>query len=139
MSANPGDKREPNKKKEEHKSKASGTLDSLKKNENIESLMSYAKSHTLDTIAYIIMIIGLVWIFFNSFYGGILIGLVFGYYFSDEILERISDCNKLLQKQDFAKSLILAGTCLALFILAPGIVIGAAIVIGIKYLIKTQG
>jgi len=128
---------EPNKpeEKEPGKSKLSETLDTLKKNEKIETLFSYAKSNTMDTIAYVLLILGIVFLFFREFYGGVMIGLVVGVYFSNEIISLVKDCNGYIEKQGMVKSLIVGGTLLALFISAPGIFIGAAIAAGLKYLI----
>ncbi len=84
------------------------------------------------------MVIGIVWLFFNAFYGGLLVGLVAGFYFTQEILQVISSFDHIFEEYGLAKNLIFAGTALALFILAPGVFIGCAIMVGIKYLLKSQ-
>ena len=138
MPTQSGDRKDTNKDKGTSKNKLSETLTSLKKSENIDNLMSYAKTHIQDTVAYILLVLGIIWIFFNSFYGGILVGLIAGFYFAQEVLEIINSFDRFLDKKGMAKNLILSGTLLALFILAPGIFIGAAIMIGVKYLLKSE-
>lgn len=120
------------------KNKISESFESFKNSDKVDTLINYAKTHTPDTIAYILLVIGIVWLFFNSFYGGLLVGLVAGFYFSQEILRIISSLDQIVEEHGLAKNLIFAGTALALFILAPGIFIGAAIMVGIKYLLKSQ-
>jgi hypothetical protein len=136
MATHSGDKKDSN--KGSSKNKFSETIKSLKKNENIEGLMSYAKNHTQETIAYILLILGIIWIFFNSFYGGILVGIVAGYYFYPEVLKIINSFDGFFDRQKMAKNLVLVGTLLAFFILAPGIFVGAAILIGVRYLLKSE-
>src|ERR1700733_2976014 len=138
MATHSGDKKDSNKDKGSSKNKLAETFNSLKKNENIESLMSYAKHHTQDSVAFILLALGIIWIFFNPFYGSILVGLVAGYYFSSEVLGVIDSFGLFFDKQKMAKNLVLAGSLIAFFILAPGIFIGAAILIGIKYLLNSE-
>jgi len=123
----------------DEKSKLQETLDSLKKNEKIEDLFTYAQAHTKDTVAYVLLILGIVWFFFHSFYGGLLIGVVSGFYFTDELMQFLKSVNDLVEEQGIARSLICGGTLLAFFIAAPGIFIGAAIVVAMTQLINPKG
>ncbi len=72
--------------KKDSKDKFSSTFENLKKNEKLEDLYGYARNNTRDTVAYILMIIGIVLLLFHPFYGGLLIGLLGGFYFADEII-----------------------------------------------------
>ena len=121
--------------KTEPKDKFSKTIDSIKKDPKIESLITYAKKNTWDTVAYILMLLGIVWIFLNSFYGGILVGLVAGIYYGNEIVEFVKSANKKINEIGIPQALILGLTIVAFFILAPGIFIGAAISAGIKHVV----
>src|SRR5437868_7544596 len=93
----------PSQKKSEEKSdikdKLSETLSNITKNEKIEGLYSYAKSNTMDTVAYVFLIVGLVLLFFQPIYGGALIGIVTGIYFSDEITMLIRHLKDVVEKQ----------------------------------------
>ncbi|MFQ5730229.1 MAG: hypothetical protein ACE5GN_07700 [Waddliaceae bacterium] len=139
MTINPEEpKKEPKEEKKPEPRKLSETFETLKENKNVESLVSYVQTHIQDTVAYVLMILGIVWMFFQSFYGGILVGLVGCFYFSKEIHEFIKSFNELVEKEGLAKSIILGGAGLALFVSAPGIFIGAAIMLGLKIMLKAD-
>lgn len=101
-------------------------------------VFSFAKKNLRDTIAYILLLLGIIWLFFNPFYGGLLIGAVNGFYFSDEILNFIKMLKEDIDNYGTAKSLLLAGTLLAFFISAPGIFIGAALFIVLKEVLASS-
>lgn len=120
----------------EPKSKIAEPINPVKKNPKIDNLVSYAKNNTQDTIAYVLMLLGIVWIFLNSFYGGILVGLVVGFYYGTDIVAQVKNANQTINDMGIPRALILGLTLVALFILAPGIFIGAAISAGIRQVIK---
>lgn len=122
----------------EDKTRLSETVEKLKQNDKFESVLNYAKTHTQETVAYILIAIGLIWMIFNHFYGGILVGLVVGFYFSKEILHVIRSFNQFQEEQGTARTVILGLTLLALFLLAPGIFIGAAIMAGLKFMLRAD-
>lgn len=138
MTVNPEEPKKENQPSGEEKNKFTETLDSLKNSEKIEGLVNYAQSHTQETISYVLMVVGIFMMFFQSVYGGILVGLVIGYYFSKEVIHLIQNFNQVVEEQGTARSLIIGGALLALFIGAPGIFVGAAITIGLKYLLKVS-
>lgn len=115
--------------------KFKNTLKDLKSNEKLESLVGYATANTRDTISYVLLIIGIILMFFHSFYGGVLIGLIAGFYFSSEIMAIIKHGNDLVEEQGIVKSLIAGGLLLALFISAPAIFIGAALAVAIRQIL----
>lgn len=117
------------------KDKLNETFNSLKKNENIDAMYQYAQENTRDTIAYIVLIIGILLIFFKPFWGGLLVGIVVGIYFYNEILAIVQDLNGFIEAQGMVRSLILGGIAIAFFISAPMIFIGAALAVGVKYFI----
>jgi hypothetical protein len=119
-------------------SKLSETIEQVKHNKKVVSLIDYAKHNTKDTVAYILLLFGLIWMLFLPLQGGILVGLVVGFYFSKELLGFIKEYNHFVEDQGYAKSIILGGGLLALFILAPGIFLGVAIMVGLKYLFRAD-
>ncbi|NGX41904.1 MAG: hypothetical protein K940chlam7_00178 [Chlamydiae bacterium] len=125
-------------KKEEPKTKFTETFEALKKNENIESMISYTKTHTTDTIAYVLIILGIVWMLFQPQWGGMLVGLVAGFYFSKEVVSLIKSFNEFVEEQGVARSLILGGVVIAFFLMNYGFFIGAAIMIGLKVMLKAE-
>lgn len=99
-----------------------------------EGLIDFVKSNTRDTAAYVLLVIGMVFLFFEPLFGGILIGLVAGIYFSEEINFLLKNGNEFIEEQGIVRSIVLGITALALFISAPGIFIGAALAIALKHL-----
>ncbi|MGA8165503.1 MAG: hypothetical protein WB791_10890 [Waddliaceae bacterium] len=126
----------PDKEESPTKEKLAKKLDSLKENENLRGVVSYAQEHTADAIAYLLMIVGIIWMLFQNFYGGVLVGLVAGYYFHREVLQIVKSLEQFVEQQGLARSLILGATLFALFLMAPGIFVGAAIMIGLMLVIK---
>lgn len=125
----------PNKKNEPSaKDKLAETFEKLKQ----EGLYTYAKSNTRDTIAYILLVIGLILLFFAPFWGGILIGIVIGLYFANEILSILTNINDFVDRQGLVKSLILAALALAFLIAVPSIFIGAALTILARFLLADK-
>lgn len=125
----------PNKKNEPSaKDKLAETFEKLKQ----EGLYTYAKSNTRDTIAYILLVIGLILLFFAPFWGGLLIGVVIGLYFANEILSVLTNINDFIDRQGLVKSLILAALALAFFIAAPAIFIGAALTVLARFLLADK-
>lgn len=117
------------------KDKFTESLENLKSNEKIEELYKYAKSNTGDTIAYVAMILGILILFFEPFYGGLLIGFIAGLYFSEEIARPLRKLEESIEELGMVRSLVLGGFLLGLFIEAPMIFIGLAIAVGLKQLI----
>lgn len=125
--------------KQSHKkNKFNEALENIKKNEKIEDIYNYARSNTGDTIAYVAMIVGILTLFFEPFFGGTIIGIVTGLYFSKEIIRPIKNIENFIEKLGMVRSLILGGLLLAFLIKIPMIFIAAAITIGIKQLIYSD-
>lgn len=106
--------------------------------EKIDSLFTYAKENTRDTIAYLLMVIGLILLFIDPFWGEVLVGVVAGFYFSDEIISFALNCEKAINREGMGRSVVFGGTMIAFFIMAPMIFVGAGIVAGLKYLFLSE-
>jgi hypothetical protein len=103
-----------------------------------EGFFDFFKSNTKDAIAYLLLIVGLVLLFFQPFFGGILIGLVAGLYYGQEIDYLLKNGNDFIETQGMVRSIVLGITFLALFISSPGIFIGAALSLALKHLFNNQ-
>lgn len=123
------------KEKESFKEKFKNSLHDIRSNENFGNLVNYATANTRDTISYIVLIIGIVLIFFHSFYGGALIGFVVGLYFSGELLALAKNFSSLVDDQGIVRSLIAGGLFVALFISAPAIFIGIAVAVAVRQIL----
>lgn len=106
--------------------------------EKFENFFSQASSNTRDIIAYVLLILGIILLFVQHLYGGFIIGLVAGVYFSKEIVGLVQNFEDFIEEQGLARSIILGGTLLALFILAPAIFIGIAVVVLLRMFIFSE-
>lgn len=105
------------------------------KNEKIEEFYNSVTSSTRDIIGYVILIFGIILLFFRPIYGQLLIGVVIGVYFSKEILKIFNNYDLIVAREGYVRSLILGGVALAFFIIAPAVFIGAALTIALKIFI----
>lgn len=107
-----------------------------------EGLLDYFKNHSRETISYILLILGILLLFYEPVYGGLLVGIIAGIYFGDELIHYIKNWKTSINSQnryaEVARHLISAGVAIAFFISAPAIFLGAAISIGIKQLFIVQ-
>lgn len=99
-----------------------------------EDFLSYLKGNVRETIAYVLLVLGILLIYFQPLIGGILVGLVAGVYFGDEIIRAIRNWKDFIETEGMARSLVVAGVTFAFFLSAPAIFIGAAIALLIKQL-----
>lgn len=114
---------EPQQPKKEEKNKFEG---------KIENFCDYARHNQWDTAAHVVLLLGLILMFFIPFPGSLLVGLIAGLYFSKEIIYAAKNAKQLIYEAGTVRSLVFLGTALAFLIAAPGIFIGAAIVAAIK-------
>jgi hypothetical protein len=128
--------------KERHfKEKFQDSLKDFQSNKNINRLMDQATENTRDTVSYVILIVGIVLLFFNPIYGGVLVGLVSGFYFAPEIISFWQNINDFVEDAGIVKSLIGLGFLLALFISAPALFIALIFAVIVRQVLfpETQG
>lgn len=99
-----------------------------------DDLMLYLKTHTREAVSYVLIVLGIIMMFFDQMYGGLLVGIIAGIYFGEEIVAYLKSINTDLKAPDLARRLILAGLAIAFLIAAPSIFLGAAIAIVIQQL-----
>ncbi len=98
-----------------------------------DDFYQYAASHKEHTIAYVLLALGLLFLlFFNNLLGGLIIGMVAGYYFAPEIIYYLRNISQVAGGQDQLRYVVLTAILLGLFIAAPGIFLGAIIVATFK-------
>jgi len=120
------------------------TTPSQKNNKSVskDSLIDYFKNHSRETVSYILLITGILLLFVDRFYGGVLVGIVGGIYFADAIIKYIKEWKASVTSksnyQEVARHIIMVGLAIAFFISAPAIFLGAAVAIGIKQLFLGQ-
>jgi hypothetical protein len=105
-----------------------------------EDLYHYAKSNKEQTITYILLVLGLLaMLLFDTLFGGLIIGMVAGYYFSHEIINYLRNFNQIFSEGNRLRSVVLAALLLAFFVAAPGVFIGAGIVALFKQVVQGPG
>jgi hypothetical protein len=97
--------------------------------------IDYFNSSTRDILAYAMLVIGVLLLFFHPLVGEFLIGVVAGAYFSKEINDLIKNYQNVVEEQGLVRSLILGGILLAFLVAAPGIFIGIAFIMILKLFI----
>jgi len=117
----------------EEKNRISETMENLKNNEKIGCVCTFAKNNARDVVAYILLLIGFIWSFFHPVYGGFLVGIVAGFYFSLELSSLVKNFRGFLAIQGTPRSIVLGVTVILLFIASPAIFIGAALVALIRH------
>ncbi|MEX1013128.1 MAG: hypothetical protein WD595_04915 [Waddliaceae bacterium] len=130
--------KESDKHEESASKKIEDTLEKLKKNENVDTIVNYAQTHVLDTVAYILLVIGIIWSFFHPVFGGLLVGLIAGWYFYVEIYAIVKGFQEYIDVQGTEKSIVLGAVLLVLLVQAPGVVIGALLMSLIRGVLTTK-
>lgn len=87
-------------------------------------------------VIYVSLVIGLLMLFLSPFIGGLIIGFITGLTFTREIFEDFMRTKEAIEHSDVTRGVILGVLCLAIFIVAPGIVIGAALAVGLKKILE---
>lgn len=91
---------------------------------NHQGFFDFIMSHKIESLAYVIIILGILLSFFERFLGGIVVGAVFGVYFAMEIQEAYLQFKDFLIHEGIFRGFIIFAMAFALLIAAPGIVIG---------------
>lgn len=99
-----------------------------------DHILEYCKTHSREIIAYVVLILGIIMLFFDPLYGGALVGLIAGIYFGDAVLPYILNWKANVDEHGIPKHLIAGGILVAFFISAPAIFLGIAVAIAIKQL-----
>jgi len=101
-----------------------------------KNVYAYAVSHKEEVMTYFLLTLGLLLLlFFHNLLGGLIIGMVAGYFFASEIVYYIGNLGQVIRGREPLSYVILTALLLGLFIAAPGIFIGALIVAAFKQVI----
>ncbi len=123
---------------DDHKPISDSSEKEGKANRKLEELYEFTQSNTKDTIALVVLLLGILLSLWAHLWGGLLIGAVAGVYFDEAIIEWATKLRGYFESEGAIRSLILGGVILGLFIAAPAIFIGAAAAIGIKQMVVTH-
>lgn len=105
--------------------------------DRLQQLFAFAKDNTRDTIGYVLLLLGILLMFFpvTSIIGSLIVGIIFGLYFIDELIDAFRNYASMIEEHGPIKSVIFGGTLLALFFRAPFVFVGAALIVGLKLLL----
>lgn len=126
--------KKPAEKKAPAENKSSKNFTDSLKNIKKEDVVHYAKNNTIETIAYALLIIGIIMLLFAPYAGQVLVGAVAGYFFGSELIDYIQNIRSFVDEEPIVRSLVLGGLAIALFIGSPLLFIALFVVAGIKYL-----
>jgi hypothetical protein len=106
--------------------------------ETFSNFQNPGTSTTRDLVAYILLIIGVLLLFYYPGYGGTLVGVTVGLYFAHEIFDFLKNSKDRIEDLGIARSLILGGLFLAFLISAPFIFLGAAFAVALSQLLTHE-
>lgn len=104
--------------------------------QNIDNFSDYARTHTREMSAYVLLILGIILLFFFPILGQALVGIVAAIFFGRELLDMFLNYDKYMTRWGIEKSIVIIGVLLAFFIEAPIIFIAAGFTLGLKHLFE---
>lgn len=105
---------------------------------NTSDYYDYSKHTKEQVITYSLLIIGFLLLFVNTIIGGLLIGAVAGYYFTQDIVYYLRNITTILKGHDHLRYVTLTVLLIGLLLTSPGIFVGAAIVAAFKQLMDDK-
>lgn len=119
------------------KTRESESSEKKQDSKTTKDFFKYAQMNKDQTITYLLLILGLIFLlFFNNLLGGLIIGMVAGYYFAEDIVDYLRNLGKIIGGQEKIHYVVLTALLLGLFIAAPGIFIGAIVVAAFKQILQ---
>ncbi len=104
--------------------------------ENIGQIVKFAKENRFDTIAYILMVVGVLAYIFNPMVGGLMVGGIAGFYFSESIYNWVMQLGKTFDQLGIFRSVVLGGFLLCLVISSTFLLLGVALSAAIMAIVR---
>lgn len=96
-------------------------------NEKCKLFGSWAAVHKGDTLAYAVLLIGLILSLIKPWVGHGLVGIVVGIYFAAPVIFWVRNYSEVIEKNWPSKLVALVGALLFLLIVAPMFLVGVAL------------
>ncbi|WP_042279607.1 hypothetical protein [Candidatus Protochlamydia sp. R18] len=127
--------------KERAEDKIREQLRFARESKNNDEIFDFAKNNKEQMITYLLLGLGIVLMMFmyGSLLGELIIGMVVGYHFASEIVFYLQNVRHFFSNKEQLRSIVLTVILVALFIAAPGIFIGAAIIAAIQQFMPNKG
>lgn len=114
------------------------TLESLKRNANLDAFLAYARNNIQETVAYALLILGVILSMFQGFIGDLLVGCVTGFYFSKKLFSFVKSYEQFFGEYGLVRCVVCLALLFVLFISAPGVFIGAVAMTAGKVLLRIE-
>jgi hypothetical protein len=95
--------------------------------DEMHGLLSFVKQNKWEAISYVILFAGIILSIMYPFFGGLLVGIILGIYFSQEIFDKATTFKALIVQEGIFRGFIVVAALLAFLIEAPGLFIGTAV------------
>ena len=96
----------------------------------------FGSDGTMDIVAYIVAFLGVLFSFFNPTVGGVLVGVVVGIYFADEVMAFLKGLEARYHSLGMCKAIVAGAGLVALVISIPTLFITSAIVGAVASMVK---
>ena len=97
-----------------------------------QSFASFVSEHKWESFSYLVLFFGLILCLFYPFWGGILVGLILGGYFSQTMLDKAATFKDFIEHEGIFRGFVVFAAALALLFEAPGLFIGTLIGIYVR-------
>lgn len=114
---------------------------SQKKETKSDDIISFIKENTKEAVTYVVIIAGLLMMLFDGIavYGGVMLGILFGVYFSKELAFLMSNANRMIEEEGLPKSLVFGTFLLVVLFKIPFFFIGAVLVAAMRvFFVSTE-
>lgn len=93
----------------------------------------YISCHKSQSLIFAFLVLGLLLLLFSdSWFGGLILGGVIGYYFSPDIVFYLRNLGHHFSGEERMRNIILAALLLGILISSPGIFIGAVVIAALR-------
>ena len=97
-----------------------------------EGFFEFVKHHKWDSVAYILIFVGLITSIFHPIVGGFVVGLILGIYYSDQVKLRFDWFKEFIDEYGIFRGFIVVAAILALLITTFGLCVGTLIGVYIR-------
>lgn len=98
--------------------------------------VEYAKGHKGRVATYILAAVGLILLFVRPMLGGVIMGGIGGFYFSDQIVYFLRGLSRFFAEESLFNYAVMTLVLLGLFIVAPSFFLGAFCTVVLRQLVK---
>lgn len=107
-------------------------------NLTLEDIKSFAMSHKVETLATLLVFIGLVSLLFSHLIGGGIIGLVAGIFLEEDFKTSTLKMMDVFKGQDRFKTLLFGALMLCVFVSAPTLILGGLAGVGVRNILSRK-